>query len=213
MCDTHNFNWIGQKTINIDFYDFLLEECNDGVLSGETAWSYYKIICRFASHTQCFESQIDKKNKSAFPVLLRKYDKVDIEYLFSIAPALNQHSIEFRIIQILSVSLNVKVKDVLALEIKSYDAVISGYACNVVAKYISSQRWSDRAEKNSSDSKKFVFYSQRGSQYSIDSFRSRLSDFNSYLGKLGFIEICSRDIRKTTLTEIELKKLIEVLDW
>ena len=122
---------------------------------------------------------------------------------------LNKCSVEFKLIFLITLrEKQLEVEDIIALKVEELSLIYNNKLRKILEKYVTSNRRSSRLEKVRNETpNNMVFYSQRGELYSLDSFRSRLSDLNRILNN-NKIHISSKKLREFSINDEELCELI-----
>ncbi|NGZ15692.1 hypothetical protein HGG78_18460 [Vibrio aestuarianus] len=193
----------------LNTYLFNLVSTNE--LKPNTAKAYYNVCFRFITWVTS-DNQLKKQNfgKIFSNVVIKDINQeLDFNILFSEKNAIDKCSIEFKLIVTITLrEKNLRIEDVISLSIDDLGLIQNIKLRSALKNYIFSNRRFSRLEKvrNELPNNK-VFYSQRGELFSLDSFRSRLSDLNKVLNNNN-VHITSKVLRQFSITDEEVCVLI-----
>ncbi|MCS0328310.1 hypothetical protein ND973_14430 [Vibrio diabolicus] len=192
----------------LNTYLFNLVVTNE--LSLNTARTYYNICFRYITWFMG-DSQIEKRDfKKVFSNVVVDDYKQELTYSALVAEkhSIDKCSIEFKLMFLIALrEKHLGIEDIVSLSIDHLGLIKNTLLNDALKNYISSNRRSSRLEKVSDElPKNKIFYSQRGELFSLDSFRSRLSDLNKTLNNN--VRITSKAIRNFSITDDEVRVLI-----
>lgn len=200
-----------QQFIDDFLNTYLFNLVSTGKLKPTTAKAYYNVCFRFITWLTN-DNQLKKQNveRTFSTVILGNINKeLNFSILLSEKSAINRCSIEFKLIFLIILKeKHLRIEDVISLSTDNLELIKNVRLKSVLKNYIFSNRRSSRLEKVRSELPyNRVFYSQRGELFSLDSFRSRLSDLNKIL-KSNNVHITSKVLRQFSITDEEVCVLI-----
>ncbi|HAS6095626.1 TPA: hypothetical protein I7145_13340 [Vibrio vulnificus] len=175
-----------------------------------TARTYYNICFRFITWFVSDSEIVKRDFKQIFSNVVVEELNQELTYsvLLSETHSINKCSIEFKLMLLITLrEKHLGIEDVVSLSIDHLGLIKNTLLNSALKNYIVSNRRSSRLEKVRDEvPKNKIFYSQRGEIFSLDSFRSRLSDLNKTLNNN--VRITSKAIRNFSITDDEVRVLI-----
>lgn len=182
---------------------YLLDLVNKNELMPSTAKAYYNICFRFLTWMNNSDELKKYNIQDIFSnIKLNKENKeLNFEALLSEKQTIIKCSVEFKlIITTILIEKQLRIEDIISLSINELDKINNIPLKTIIKNYIYSNRRFSRLEKSKSDvPHDKIFYSQRGALYSLDSFRSRLSELNKGLS-INNVHISSKNLRQFSIT-------------
>ncbi|MFA1571900.1 hypothetical protein A152_0023195 [Vibrio tasmaniensis 1F-187] len=205
-----------QHQLNQQFVDDFLSVYLHCLVSSKklrpsTAKAYYNLCFRFMTwlNQDTELKKADIRHTFSNVVDENSFKDLSSNTLFFEINTLNKCSIEFKLIFLITLrEKQLKVEDIIALKVEELSLIYDNKLRKKLENYVKSNRRSSRLEKVRNElPDNMVFYSQRGELYSLDSFRSRLSDLNRILNNKN-IHISSKKLRDFSINDEELCELI-----
>lgn len=205
-----------QQQLNQQFIDSFLSEYLHGLVSESklkptTAKAYYNLSFRFIAW---LNQDLSLKKANIQHIFSNVVDEnsfkgLNLNILLSEMKIIKKCSIEFKLILLIILrEKQLAVENVIALKVEELSLIQNNKLRSILLHYVRSNRRSSRLEKVSNELPcNRIFYSQRGGLFTLDSFRSRLSDLNKGLN-INNVHITSKTLRKQAITDEEVCLLI-----
>ncbi len=200
-----------QQLIDGFLNTYLFDLVSTNELKPNTAKAYYNVCFRFITWLTS-NSELKKQNvrKIFSNVHVENVNQeLNFNVLLSEKNIIDNCSIEFKLIFLIILrEKQLRIEEIISLSIDDLGLIQNIKLKSILSNYVFSNRRFSRLEKvrNELPSNK-IFYSQRGELFSLDSFRSRLSDLNKIL-KNKNIHITSKVLRQFAITDEEVCVLI-----
>ena len=202
---------LNQQFIDNFVSDYLYGLVSSGKLKPTTARAYYNLCFRFMAWLNQDPSLKKNDVRHIFSNIVDKnsFNNLSFNILLSEIKTLKKCSIEFKLIFLIILKeKQLAVEEVIALKVQELSLIQNSKLRNILSHYILSNRRSSRLEKTRNELPcNRVFYSQRGELFTLDSFRSRLSDLNKGLN-INNVHITLKILREYSITDKEVCVLI-----